>query len=87
MNNYFIQSLMVIVILVNQGIYAQGAKILPAKLSTSQETMRKQWLSYMDKVARPVSSNLAADKLKAEMTVILSPTSDNPELRKQVAYL
>jgi len=52
-----------------------------------QETTRDQWLYYMDKVARPVLSNLAADKLKEEMPVALSGTTDNPEYRKKAAYL
>ena len=53
----------------------------------AQDTVRDQWLRYMDKVARPVFSNLAADKLKAEMPVVLSEKTDNPEQRKKVAYL
>jgi len=41
----------------------------------------------MDKVARPVISNIAEDKLKEEMPVALSKTIDNPEYRKKVVYL
>ncbi len=52
-----------------------------------QATTRAQWLNYMDKVARPVLSNIAADKLKEEMPVVLSETIDNPGHRKKVAYL
>jgi hypothetical protein len=52
-----------------------------------KETIRDQWLTYMDKVARPVLLNIAADKLKENMQVELSVKSDNPENRKQVAYL
>lgn len=48
---------------------------------------REQWLNYMDKVCRPVLSSLAADSLKLKMLVALSPTIDNAEERRQVAYL
>jgi hypothetical protein len=50
-------------------------------------TTREQWLYYMDKVARPVLSNLANDKLKEIMPVVLSEKTDNPEQRKKSAYL
>jgi hypothetical protein len=50
-------------------------------------TDRALWLSYLDKVARPVLSNLAADKLKEKMTVILSKNIDNADNRSKVAYL
>jgi hypothetical protein len=48
---------------------------------------RHVWLGYLDKVARPVLSNLAADKLKEVMPVILPPNVDNKEVRSKVAYL
>lgn len=48
---------------------------------------RKLWLQYMDKVARPVMMNLAAGKLKEKMPVNLSPRIDNAAARKTVAYL
>lgn len=48
---------------------------------------REQWLNYMDKVCRPVLSNLAADSLKLKMPVALSPTIDNAAERKKVAHL
>lgn len=41
----------------------------------------------MDKVARPVMRNLAADKLKEKMPVVLSPTIDNADSRSKVMYL
>ncbi len=41
----------------------------------------------MDKVARPVMYNIAADKLKVQMPVVLSETCDNPDQRKKAAYL
>jgi len=48
---------------------------------------RKLWLSYMDKVARPVIENIANDKLKENMPVMLSEKIDNKESRSKVAYL
>jgi hypothetical protein len=48
---------------------------------------RKLWLSYMDKVARPVIENIAHDKLKENMPVMLSERIDNKESRSKVAYL
>jgi hypothetical protein len=53
----------------------------------AQSNDRQLWLSYMDKVARPVLSNLAADKLKENMPVELSGKIDNPAGRKAVSYL
>jgi hypothetical protein len=48
---------------------------------------RKVWLSYLDKIARPVIMNLAADKLKEKMPVILAKNIDNADTRSKVAYL
>src|ERR1700742_4261089 len=48
---------------------------------------RKVWLSYMDKVARPVVSALAEDRLKETMPVVLSKHIDNKETRSKVTYL
>jgi hypothetical protein len=48
---------------------------------------RQLWLSYLDKTARPVFSAMAEDKLKATMTVSLSPRIDNRDIRLKVAYL
>ena len=58
-------------------------------LTSAQEddSIRLQWLEYMDKLARPVLSNLAENKLKEQMPVVLSETIDDPVQRKQVAYL
>ncbi|MEO5563339.1 MAG: DUF2264 domain-containing protein [Chitinophagaceae bacterium] len=54
----------------------------------SQTTNDRQlWLSYMDKIARPVLSNLAEDKLKEKMPVELARTIDNATNRKNVSYL
>jgi hypothetical protein len=51
------------------------------------EKTRDKWLKYMDRIARPVLSNIAADKLKLNMPVELSSSIDNPQHRKEVAYL
>ena len=48
---------------------------------------RKLWLDYMDKIARPVISSLAEDKLKETMPVLLSDRTDNKESRTKAAYL
>lgn len=48
---------------------------------------RKVWLAHLDKLARPVLSNLAAGTLRQNMPVILSPKVDNAANRAQVAYL
>jgi hypothetical protein len=48
---------------------------------------RKQWLAYLDKVARPVMQNIAQNQLKANMPIVTSGTIDNKEQRIKVAYL
>lgn len=53
----------------------------------NKENDRKTWLNYLDKIARPVMSNLAQDQLKEKMVVELSKTVDNKENRKQASYL
>ncbi len=60
---------------------------LAAALPKDNENRRELWLNYMDKIARPVISNLASDELRIRMPVMLSKSSDNPEQRKSVAYL
>jgi len=52
-----------------------------------KENDRKVWLSTLDKIARPVLSNLAENKLKETMPVVLSRRIDNKETRSKVAYL
>lgn len=65
--------------------------LLPSLCVLAQKTAaisdRQIWLSYMDKVARPVMSNLAADKLKQNMPVELADHIDNKASRSKVAYL
>lgn len=53
----------------------------------AQTDDRKFWLSHLDRVSRPVLQNLAADKLKQNMPVILSDRIDNKVQRTKVAYL
>lgn len=48
---------------------------------------RKYWLSHLDRVARPVLENLAADQLKQNMPVVLSARVDNKDHRSKVSYL
>lgn len=50
-------------------------------------TDRQFWLSYLDKIARPVIMNLAADRLKEKMPVALAKNTDNADTRTKVAYL
>lgn len=49
--------------------------------------VRKFWISYMDKIARPVLSSLAEDRLKEKMPVVLSPKVDDRENRLKASYL
>lgn len=64
-----------------------------AEISVAQKTNavqpndRKLWLNTLDKIARPVLSNLAQDKLKAVMPVELSKRTDNAIARTKAAYL
>ncbi|HEV8284186.1 MAG TPA: DUF2264 domain-containing protein [Chitinophagaceae bacterium] len=58
-----------------------------SQLKKTTLTDRQLWLSYMDKLARPVMMNIAADKLKEKMPVVLSKRIDNADNRSKVAYL
>ncbi|GAB3529494.1 DUF2264 domain-containing protein [Pontibacter brevis] len=62
-------------------------KALAQKRKAAAANDRAVWLQYMDKVARPVMSNLAADQLKEKMPVALSEKIDNKASREKVAYL
>ncbi len=62
-------------------VYAQKKK------SATPSNDRQLWLNHLDKVARPVLSNLAEDKLKQNMPVVLSDRIDNKGSRTRVAYL
>ena len=48
---------------------------------------RAQWLAYLDKIARPVLTNLAANTLKEKMPLVLSERVDNKAVRSKVAFL
>jgi len=56
-------------------------------ISQSKNDDRKLWLGYLDKIARPVLSNLANEQLKEKMPVELSRKVDNKEGRLQASYL
>lgn len=63
---------------------------LSAAAALAQSTSpsdRSLWLHHLDKIARPVLSNLAEDKLKERMPVVLSPRVDNKEARTKASYL
>ena len=55
--------------------------------NTAKINDRSLWLSYLDKVARPVMSNLAMGGLKEKMPHTMSKTIDNVASRSKVAYL
>lgn len=67
--------------------YLAVASNLKAQNVSQSSNDRKLWLGYLDKIARPVFSNLAADQLKEKMPVVLSPHVDNKESRLQASYL
>lgn len=56
-------------------------------LGVSGQGDRALWVSYLDKVARPVLSALAEDRLHASMPVVLSMRIDNAAERRRVTYL
>ncbi|WP_342647647.1 DUF2264 domain-containing protein [Mucilaginibacter sp. CSA2-8R] len=59
-----------------------------AKAADKAPTLsRKQWLAYLDRVARPVMQNISQNQLKANMPVVTSGAIDNKEQRSKVAYL
>jgi hypothetical protein len=74
-------------------IFITGVLLFTCLLVSAQKkkatvlTDRQLWLSYMDKVARPVILNISEDKLKEAIPIVLSKRIDNPEHRKKVAYL
>jgi hypothetical protein len=64
--------------------------VLPAvaqKKNSAKSNDRKVWLAQMDKIVRPVLSNLAEDRLKEKMPVQLSARIDNKSSREKVSYL
>ena len=62
------------------GLQAQNKKTIAAN-------DRLTWLHYLDKLAGPVLSTIADDKLKEKMPLVLSEHVDNKELRTKAAYL
>lgn len=48
---------------------------------------RQLWLTYLDKLAAPVLSSLAEDRLKEKMPLLLSVRIDNKEQRTRAGYL
>lgn len=72
--------LLIISLLICVGISAKPKKNIP-------QNDRQLWLSYMDKVTRPVMQNIAEDRLKESMPIVLSPKIDNSQNRTKVAYL
>jgi hypothetical protein len=67
-------------------ISLQATSIAQTKNETTGND-RKIWLAYLDKVARPVISSIAEDKLKEKMPVELAKKPDNAETRSKVTYL
>lgn len=55
--------------------------------TVKENTDRKTWLHFLDKIARPVLSNLATNTLKEKMPVVLSERVDNKINRTKAAYL
>ncbi|GGB17958.1 DUF2264 domain-containing protein [Puia dinghuensis] len=64
-----------------------GVFLMSVLACEGQGDDRGMWLRYMDKVARPVVSALAEDRLRATMPVVLSPRIDNAVERRRVMYL
>ncbi len=49
--------------------------------------VRLQWLNELDKMARPVMTSLAKERLHLEMPIVLADPDHLPEERKKAAYL
>jgi len=60
---------------------------LVSQIQQAKSSDRQLWLSYLDKIARPILSNIAENKLKEKMPVVLSKRIDNADNRRRVAYL
>lgn len=58
-----------------------------AQTTNPADTTRRLWLNTLNKIARPVLSNLAEDKLKQNMPVALSEHTDNKKTHTKAAYL
>jgi hypothetical protein len=77
MKNHSLLLLVVLSLLTRATIHAQS----------KTDDDRKYWLATMDKIARPVLSALAEDRLRAAMPVTLSRHIDNRNERSKVTYL
>lgn len=55
--------------------------------SAGNQNDRTSWLSYLDKVSRPVMESLAEGRLKEKLPKTMSKRIDNATSRAQVAYL
>jgi hypothetical protein len=64
-----------------------GSLLFLFATAQNKQNDRKTWLNYLDKIARPVISNLAQDQLREKMPVELSRNIDNKESRMQSSYL
>ncbi|WP_276484905.1 DUF2264 domain-containing protein [Paraflavitalea pollutisoli] len=74
-----------IIITLAAAVYTANAQ--PSKKKEQPADDRTEWLLRLDKVIRPVLTNLAVGTLKQNMPVVLSPKVDNAGSRSQVAYL
>jgi hypothetical protein len=72
------------IILLSISLFCIGSSF--AQNNTSNND-RKLWLGYLDKIARPVLTNLAANTLKEKMPVVLSEKVDNKINRTKASYL
>lgn len=73
-----------------RAILVFGLTIIFAAYSNAQSSGaddRKVWLKQLDKIARPVLSNLSAGTLKEKMPLVLSDRVDNKANRTKAAYL
>ncbi|MGI8636047.1 MAG: DUF2264 domain-containing protein [Segetibacter sp.] len=53
----------------------------------TKQNDRAAWITYLDKVSRPVMQALAEDRLKEKLPKAMSKRIDNAESRAKVAYL
>lgn len=66
---------------------AMWVHCLQAQENKTGRADRQLWLGWLDKLAAPVLSSLAEDKLKEKMPLVLSVRIDNKEQRTKAAYL
>lgn len=74
-----------IILVVGIGIFSINT--IAAQINNAATANRKLWLNYLDKIARPVLTNLAANSLKEKMPVVLSEKVDNKINRTKASYL